>query len=206
MKEKRKQHFRDKLYKEKKQVEELINKIKEFEPVKFSSEANSELSIYSNHPADIGQEFSDKAKGIALEKTELEKLHEIKESLYDMEHGTYGICRICKKQIPDDRLEAVPYAKYCVQCKNEQDKLIAMKNRGKPNEEKVIEETFGAGNNNNSKAMFFDIEDSYLSVEMNNELENVYAFNDYNEEDENIGFVEEVEKISNQQYINQLPD
>ena len=81
-----------------------------------------------------------------------------------------------------------------------------MKNRGKPNEEKVIEETFGAGNNNNSKAMFFDIEDSYLSVEMNNELENVYAFNDYNEEDENIGFVEEVEKISNQQYINQLPD
>ncbi|CAG7840991.1 general stress protein [Clostridium novyi B str. ATCC 27606] len=206
MKEKRKQYYKEKLFKEKKRVESLIDKIKEFEPIKSDSELSSELSLYDNHPADTGQQFYDKAKGAALQKNEIEILNAIDDSLDDIKHGKYGICRACGKQIPDERLEVIPYAKYCIECKRAQCNSMPPDSHNRPPEEEVIEEPFGYGNNDNSTSIPFDAEDSYQGVERFNEMENIYEFNDYDEDDEHIGIVEEVDKISNQQYKDQLPD
>lgn len=206
MKEKRKQYYKEKLFKEKKRVESLIDKIKEFELIKSDSELSSELSLYDNHPADTGQQFYDKAKGAALQKNEIEILNAIDDSLDDIKHGRYGICRACGKQIPDERLEVIPYAKYCIECKRAQCNSMPPDSHNRPPEEEVIEEPFGYGNNDNSTSIPFDAEDSYQEVERFNEMENIYEFNDYDEDDEHIGIVEEVDKISNQQYKDQLPD
>jgi len=45
-----------------------------------------------------------------------EQLRQIKEALQRINDGTYGICADCEKPISTKRLQAVPWAKYCVQC------------------------------------------------------------------------------------------
>lgn len=39
-----------------------------------------------------------------------------------LERGTFGICRSCKEQIPEKRLEVVPTATTCIKCKNKEEK------------------------------------------------------------------------------------
>ena len=46
-----------------------------------------------------------------------EQLAEVKAALAKFEDGTYGKCEECGKPIAPERLEAVPYAKLCVDCK-----------------------------------------------------------------------------------------
>ena len=45
-----------------------------------------------------------------------EQLRQIKEALQRIKDGTYGTCADCEKPISPKRLQAVPWAKYCVQC------------------------------------------------------------------------------------------
>lgn len=33
-----------------------------------------------------------------------------------MDHGTFGICRNCEKPISEERLQAIPYTRYCFDC------------------------------------------------------------------------------------------
>ncbi|WP_035587236.1 TraR/DksA family transcriptional regulator [Hippea jasoniae] len=44
-------------------------------------------------------------------------LQEIEESLFDIEKGTYGICKRCGKEIEMERMKAKPTAKYCIACR-----------------------------------------------------------------------------------------
>jgi DnaK suppressor protein len=43
-------------------------------------------------------------------------LREISDALRRMEHGTYGVCPECEEPISAKRLDAVPWARYCVTC------------------------------------------------------------------------------------------
>lgn len=44
------------------------------------------------------------------------KLEAIDSALQRLDAGTYGVCEVCSKTIPDGRLEAMPYALTCVAC------------------------------------------------------------------------------------------
>ena len=39
------------------------------------------------------------------------------EALSRIENNTFGICVMCKEQINRNRLEAIPYTKFCLECK-----------------------------------------------------------------------------------------
>jgi DnaK suppressor protein len=43
-------------------------------------------------------------------------LREIAEALHRIELGAYGVCMECEEPISQKRLDAVPWAKYCVAC------------------------------------------------------------------------------------------
>ncbi|MEA4827153.1 MAG: TraR/DksA C4-type zinc finger protein [Clostridium sp.] len=199
------QYYKDKLMKEKQRVENLIQQIKEFEGIESGNELSSELSLYDNHPADTAQQIFDKEKGAALQKNEIEILNSIDDSLKDIDNGTYGKCRACGKEINREMIEFIPYTQYCIDCKNEQVKSMPGDWNNDPPEEDIIEKPFGYGNNDFTDAVEFDAEDSYQSVDRFNTMENIYDYGD-DYEDDNIGIVEEVEKISNAQYKSQLPD
>ena len=50
-----------------------------------------------------------------------ETLTLIDEALENIENGTFGICQDCKERIGDARLEARPYARYCISCKSKRE-------------------------------------------------------------------------------------
>ncbi len=54
--------------------------------------------------------------------TERTLLRLIDEVLKRMKDGTFGECANCEKEIQQKRLEAVPWAKYCVECQEKQER------------------------------------------------------------------------------------
>lgn len=56
-------------------------------------------------------------KRLALEKQIRERLAEVEHALQKFEKGTYGLCDICGQPIDPDRLEALPQANLCLDCK-----------------------------------------------------------------------------------------
>jgi RNA polymerase-binding transcription factor DksA len=81
-----------------------------------SRDASGELSGYSLHMADAGTDNFDREFALSLVSNEQEALYEIEEALKRLEQSVYGLCAGCEKQIRKERLEAVPFARFCVQC------------------------------------------------------------------------------------------
>ena len=44
-------------------------------------------------------------------------LSQVEQTLYKLDEGTYGLCDSCGRQIAIERLEALPQASLCVECK-----------------------------------------------------------------------------------------
>ncbi len=80
------------------------------------SDTLSELSDYDDHPADVATETFEREKDRALRNNARETVERVTAALRKMDHGTYGLCDICGKEIPAGRLDAVPYATLCVKC------------------------------------------------------------------------------------------
>lgn len=54
---------------------------------------------------------------IRLHQTDGRLLRAIEEAPARMRHGTYGVCEVCAQPISKARLEAVPWARHCRDCK-----------------------------------------------------------------------------------------
>ncbi|MCY6483729.1 TraR/DksA C4-type zinc finger protein [Clostridium aestuarii] len=200
-------YFKSKLLRERKKVEAILKQMEENGVINSNSEMASELSFYDNHPSDIATELFDKEKGIALKKNETNVLKEIDISLQNIQSGTYGKCKECGKEISEERLNFIPYTQYCVHCKKEQLNHMPAEKDNRPSEEAAVGKPFGYGYNDFKDQTKFDAEDTYQIVENFNKMNNVYDYGDYEYEDEDdVGFVEDIEKISNNQYRDQLPD
>jgi DnaK suppressor protein len=57
---------------------------------------------------------------LKLKQTDAKILQAIEEALYRMEKGLYGICRDCGDPIAPARLEAIPWTRVCITCKQKQ--------------------------------------------------------------------------------------
>jgi len=71
----------------------------------------------------------DRELGLLLGDREREKLHAIDEALLRINEGEYGICEECEEEIPLGRLKAMPFARHCVKCKSDLEKLQAQTRR-----------------------------------------------------------------------------
>jgi RNA polymerase-binding transcription factor DksA len=80
-----------------------------------SDEATSELSHLAQHQADVATETFEREKEFSiLEQVEAE-LVEVERALRRLDDGSYGSCEACGGAIGDDRLAAMPAARFCVQ-------------------------------------------------------------------------------------------
>ena len=78
------------------------------------SDSVGELSSYDQHQADMGTETFEREKDLSiLEQVEAE-LADVEHALRRLDEGTYGTCEACGKPIDDDRLEAMPAARFCL--------------------------------------------------------------------------------------------
>ena len=57
---------------------------------------------------------------LKLKQTDAKILQAIEEALHRMELGTYGVCRDCGERIAPARLEAIPWTRVCITCKQKQ--------------------------------------------------------------------------------------
>jgi len=57
-----------------------------------------------------------------LGEQDWEKLKLVEEALDRFDKGEYGVCKECEEEIPEPRLNIVPFAKYCVECLNKIEK------------------------------------------------------------------------------------
>lgn len=66
---------------------------------------------------------------LLLSDREREKIRHIDEALARLDEGEYGICEDCEEEIPLGRLKAMPFARLCVKCKADLEKLQAQTKR-----------------------------------------------------------------------------
>jgi len=82
----------------------------------------SEASAFGMHQADAGSDAYDRDFALSLLSQEQDALYEIDQALKRIELGTYGKCEMSGKQIPKARLEAIPFARFTVECQSQLEK------------------------------------------------------------------------------------
>jgi DnaK suppressor protein len=82
----------------------------------------SEASAFGMHQADAGSDAYDRDFALSLLSQEQDALYEIDQALKRIELGTYGKCEMSGKPIPHARLEAIPFARFTVQCQSQLEK------------------------------------------------------------------------------------
>ncbi len=82
-----------------------------------SIEDETEEGTYDNHLADSATATLNREIDYTLEENAEHVLQAIDEALQRIEAGTYGTCGRCGKPIAEERLEAIPYANRCIDCK-----------------------------------------------------------------------------------------
>jgi len=82
----------------------------------------SEASAFGMHQADAGSDAYDRDFALSLLSQEQDALYEIDQALRRIELGTYGKCEMSGKQIPRARLEAIPFARFTVECQSQLEK------------------------------------------------------------------------------------
>ena len=72
--------------------------------------------------ADIAADDIDRKTLEALGAQEIKRLQLIESAIARLENKKYGLCARCSKKIPRERLEAIPYALLCIDCKSSEER------------------------------------------------------------------------------------
>jgi len=72
--------------------------------------------------ADIASDDIDRKILEAIGTQELKRLKLIEAAITRIKQGKYGHCIKCSKRIPPERLNAIPYALMCIECKSEEER------------------------------------------------------------------------------------
>ncbi|WP_188456104.1 TraR/DksA C4-type zinc finger protein [Virgibacillus oceani] len=179
---------------------ELIKHVQDHFGLKFefAQESIGELSNYDNHPAEHGTALYDREKDVALNEHAEEELEEINEALHAIEDGTYGICTKCGRDIPYERLEAIPTTDVCIE--------HASNNtfeRNRPVEEEVFSPNINPNDPGDEIETEYDAEDAWQDVSRygtSNTPSDIYGDQEsydemYANSDENVGAVEDLEQF-----------
>jgi RNA polymerase-binding transcription factor DksA len=92
-----------------------VRAVLESEALDQETEAESvgELSSIDQHPADLGSETFERERELSLLEDVDAEIADVERALVRLDLGAYGRCEACGRQIPDERLSAVPAARFC---------------------------------------------------------------------------------------------
>jgi YteA family regulatory protein len=113
--------FRETLLEERRRVEAALQNLHDENSGTLSEDAGEETA-YDNHLADTATETYDRELDYTLEENSEHVLAEIDAALERIENGTYGTCTNCGEQIPEERLEALPWATLCIECQRDRER------------------------------------------------------------------------------------
>ena len=113
--EQRLQTERQKILKEMGYLENTVFKVNQ-------RDSSGDLSGYAFHMADAGTDAMEREKAFLFASTEGRLLLEINEALRRIYRNEYGQCENCGQLIARARLEAMPYVRLCVSCKEKEER------------------------------------------------------------------------------------
>lgn len=108
------ERFKKMLLEKRRDILSDVNEIEGEALKKSRSDATGDLSSMPIHMADIGTDNYEQEFALELMDGERKLLREIDDALGRIEQGTYGICEGKGTPIAKARLEANPWARYCV--------------------------------------------------------------------------------------------
>lgn len=82
----------------------------------------SEASGSGMHQGDAGSDAYDRDFALSVLAKEQDALYEIEQALRRIDRGVYGVCEMSGKNIPQARLEAIPFARLTVECQAQWEK------------------------------------------------------------------------------------
>lgn len=82
----------------------------------------SEASGSGQHQGDAGSDAYDRDFALSVLAKEQDALYEIEQALRRIASGSYGICEMSSRKIPQARLEAIPFARLTVECQAQWEK------------------------------------------------------------------------------------
>ncbi|HEV3464641.1 MAG TPA: TraR/DksA C4-type zinc finger protein [Actinomycetes bacterium] len=85
------------------------------ERAEATSDTGEELSSFDQHPGDVGTETFEMERNVSLLEQVENELEEIETAFGRLERGEYGRCQACGRPIGDERLEAMPAARFCIE-------------------------------------------------------------------------------------------
>jgi DnaK suppressor protein len=116
-------HFRELLLDKRTAVVEALDYLHKENPGSLKDETGELVSGSADqHMADTGTETVDREIDYTLEETDGRLLSAIDAALARIDAGTYGICVNCGAQIAPERLEAMPWATLCIDCKRKEER------------------------------------------------------------------------------------
>ena len=86
---------------------------------------DSDLSAYTDHMADQGTEAMEREKAALFATKEGRYIYRLEEALRRMYNDpkTFGSCPTCGSEVGFERLDALPHARYCIDCKRKEEEV-----------------------------------------------------------------------------------
>jgi len=109
------ERFKQMLLEKRREILLNVNEIEDETLKKSRLDASGDLSSMPIHMADIGTDNYEQEFALGLMDSERKLLKEIDDALQRIEQGVYGTCETTGKPIAKARLEAKPWARYCVE-------------------------------------------------------------------------------------------
>jgi YteA family regulatory protein len=206
------EHYKQLLLKQGRDIEQTIDTMKKNNTGTQGEYYPTELSSYDNHPAELGTQLFEVELNTALKVHQEHLLKEILDAIGRINEGNFGKCEFCGNKISEERLEAVPYTRLCIDC--EENKTIdpeILKNI-RPNEEHVLDAPMGRKYLNKREDdeyegldQFYDLM-KYGSSDSPQDLGGYHDYEEYytNEIDKQ-GIVDDMDQVTNDEYKRQLP-
>ena len=113
------ERFRTALLDERKRIEGAIDYLHRETPGSLEDETEEVFGGSDNHLGDAAAGTLDREIDYTLEEHSEQVLAQIDSALSRIEDGTFGKCTNCGKPIPEERLEARPWATLCIDCQRE---------------------------------------------------------------------------------------
>jgi RNA polymerase-binding transcription factor DksA len=85
-------------------------------------DACEEQPAFSLHMADAGTDSFDRDFALSRLSAEQDAVYEIDEAMMRIRRGTYGICELTGKPIEAQRLEAIPWTRFCAEAETQLEK------------------------------------------------------------------------------------
>jgi DnaK suppressor protein len=119
------EHIERRLLRERERALRSLGRFQEQSKTRDASD--SDLSSYSFHMADQGTDAMEREKSFLFASKEGRYLYRLEEALRRLynDGDKFGMCHSCEREIPFERLDALPHARYCLACKRREEEDAA---------------------------------------------------------------------------------